>query len=184
MLSPECTAAPKATVESNIPPPHQPCVIPVRPERRESNGQFRDQHGKLRHRTFTSRPAHGVTRVHQRADFTHNPARLVDIATETRSLVNRLEDVYNRPVGPAIANKSPPRGKPCNEAPTSRNRKLFSERVAAENLRIYNRLQQIKPSRDTSSAHLRSEWQSAQKISANISRTHRSPVRLRTKHGN
>lgn len=99
-----------------------PGILPMCLERRESNGQYRDHHGKLRPRTFTSRPSHGLARTQHRSDFTHNPARLVDIATETKSLVTRLEHVYSRPVGPAIANKSPPRGKPCNEAPTSRNR--------------------------------------------------------------
>lgn len=158
--------------------------MPVRLERYGSNGQFRDNYGKIRPRTFTSRPCHGLPRSCNKADFTHNPARLVDIATETRSLVHRLESVYSRPVGQALATKSPPRGKPCNEAPTGRNRKLFSERVAEENLRIYHRLQKIKPSRDTSSTHLRNEWQTAQKHAANISRTQTSPVRLRRRLGN
>lgn len=109
--------------------PQELLRMPVNLERDDSHGQFRDHHGNLKPRTFTSRPSHGLARTMHKADFTHNSARLVDIATETRSLVHRLENVYNRPVGQAIAKKSPPRGKPCNEAPTSRNRlvSLFRE---------------------------------------------------------
>lgn len=105
--------------------PQELLRMPANLERHDSNGQFRDHHGNLKPRTFTSRPSHGLARTIHKADFTHNSARLVDIATETRSLVHRLESVYNRPVGQAIAEKSPPRGKPCNEAPTSRNRLGF-----------------------------------------------------------
>lgn len=49
-------------------------------------------------------------------------------------------------------------------------RRLFSEKVAAENLRIYNRLQQVKPSKDTAAAQLRKEWAAAQKYSRNCNK--------------
>jgi hypothetical protein len=46
-------------------------------------------------------------------------------------------------------------------------RRRFGERVAAENLRMYNRLQAVKPSKDTAAAQLRREWETAQKYSRN-----------------
>ena len=87
-----------------------------------SSGRFRAKDGATHRRTFTARPPEGCSRHVTRADYTHNEARLVDIARETRSLVTRLEHIYGRQVGPSIAANSPPRGKPCNEAPTHRNR--------------------------------------------------------------
>lgn len=87
-----------------------------------SSGRFRGKDGATRPRTFTSRPPEGCSRHISRADYTHSEARLVDIARETRSLVTRLEQIYGRHVGSAISANSPPRGKPCNEAPTQRNR--------------------------------------------------------------
>jgi ferric-dicitrate binding protein FerR (iron transport regulator) len=52
-------------------------------------------------------------------------------------------------------------------------RRLFSHRVAEENLQIYNRLQRAKPSPDTSAAQLRRQWASTQAYAANCSRYRR-----------
>lgn len=64
-------------------------------------------------------------------------------------------------------------------------RRLFSDKVAAENLRIYNRLQAVKPSKDTAASQLRKEWAAAQKYSRNCANTTRkmkgrSPARCDT----
>lgn len=67
-------------------------------------------------------------------------------------------------------------------------RRKFSEKVAVENLRIYNRLQAVKPSKDTAAAQLRREWAAAQKYSRNCAnaRTHMHKNRTpsRGPHGN
>ena len=60
-------------------------------------------------------------------------------------------------------------------------RKSLSEKIAAENLRIYNRLQQVKPSKDTAAAQLRREWATTQNYSRNCNKNARrkgkSPAR-------
>lgn len=46
-------------------------------------------------------------------------------------------------------------------------RRLLSEKIAAENLRIFNRLQAVKPSKDTAASQLRRDWETAQRYSRN-----------------
>jgi hypothetical protein len=87
-----------------------------------SSGKYRDVNGVPQPRTFTARPKPGCSRPVTRVDFTHNEARLVDIARETQSLVSRLERVYGRQVAVTIAANTRPVNKPCNEAPTALNR--------------------------------------------------------------
>jgi hypothetical protein len=52
-------------------------------------------------------------------------------------------------------------------------RRLFSEKIAAANQIIYQRLQTVKPSKDLSAAHLRKQWQTTQKYSRNCAGSRR-----------
>lgn len=60
---------------------------------------------------------------------------------------------------------------------------MFSEKVAAENLRIYNRLQAVKPSKDTAASQLRRDWAAAQKYSRNCSTKPKTKGRSPARHG-
>jgi hypothetical protein len=87
-----------------------------------TSNKIRTQSGRMRPRTFTARPAVATPPRRRKADYSHSDAQLAAIATETRSLVNRLQRVYGRPRGESAERDAPPRGLPCNEAPAARSR--------------------------------------------------------------
>jgi hypothetical protein len=94
----------------------------VAAERPQTSSYYRDNAGIVRPRTFTARPPVDRARRLPKADYSHTNAELEQMENETRSLVQRLQRVYGRPVAATVSSASPPHRLPCNEAPHSVNR--------------------------------------------------------------
>ena len=91
--------------------------------RPDTSQRFKTATGAVKSRTFTAKPPVERARRIPRSDYTHNPTQLTNIANETRSLVARLQHVYQRPGAPAgDVRATPPPRLPNGEAHQARNR--------------------------------------------------------------
>ena len=85
---------------------------------KESSNKFKTKNGHVRSRTFSGPPDAGRAKTYSKHDFTHNDTKLMLIASETKSLVGRLQGIYSRQVVAA----QPPSFLPCHEPSAGINR--------------------------------------------------------------
>jgi hypothetical protein len=122
--------------------------------------------GKAQKLTFTAAPKVPRARPQARADFTHDPNKLRQISLENSKLVEKIAKISARGTGNADlglpAEKKPDAIVPqhLKVAMTSSaavNRRKAYDKIAHENMAMYNRLQAIKPSGDISRKKLEEE---------------------------
>mmetsp|Transcript_9209 Transcript_9209/g.26368 ORF Transcript_9209/g.26368 Transcript_9209/m.26368 type:complete len:172 (+) Transcript_9209:59-574(+) len=103
--------------------------------------------GKL---TFSSAPTVPRAKQAPRADFTHNSNKLREIGYENSILVEKIAKISARGAQPKV--QDPVMAEHMKVAAVSSaaiNRRKAYDKIAEENLKMYNRLQRIKPSADT-----------------------------------
>jgi len=104
--------------------------------------------GLSRRLTFTKTPVVPRAKPQQRSDFTHSPNQLRKIGHENSILVDKIAKISARgKESPKMVEPtSPDKLKVASVSSAAVNRKKTYDKIAEENLKMYNRLQQIKPS--------------------------------------
>ncbi|XP_075265000.1 uncharacterized protein LOC142357226 [Convolutriloba macropyga] len=128
--------------------------------------------GKL---TFSSAPVVPRAKQNPRADFTHNSNKLREIGYENSILVDKIAKISAR--GTQAKAQDPVMSEHLKVASVSSaaiNRRKAYDKIAEENLKMYNRLQRIKPSADTERKQLAAAHKQNEEYKRNCSVHHRS----------
>eukprot|EP00798_Chlamydomonas_sp_ICE-L_P007226 gene7226-333_t len=123
--------------------------------------------------TFSSLPNTVMAKPHSRNDFSHNRFDVMKMNEDNQKLCKRLLEISgqkhtndysnNLSVAAHVGQKLPP----ANIANSSVTRRKKEDKIAAENLALYKRLQGIKPSRELNRNGLNKDFQAAQGYGAN-----------------
>ncbi|KAK3270567.1 hypothetical protein CYMTET_21038 [Cymbomonas tetramitiformis] len=124
-------------------------------------------------RTFSSSPSHKAIKGPVK-DHTFSNFRCTEIERQNAKLAEKLTTIASKPLGPSSATQLAPLDsellprhlKVASVAPASINRKKKQDKIAEENMRLYNRLQSIKPT--MSKKKQEDDFKQHQKHSANV----------------
>ncbi|KAK9804270.1 hypothetical protein WJX72_004196 [[Myrmecia] bisecta] len=114
---------------------------------------------RLKALTFSSPPYVPRAKRLARHDYSHTERRLREIQKENEILVARLSKITKQKVKPVVAEPETASSQAASVASAAINRKKHASAITAENYAIFQRLQAVRPSRDTSRHALLKEHQ-------------------------
>mmetsp|Transcript_12556 Transcript_12556/g.22457 ORF Transcript_12556/g.22457 Transcript_12556/m.22457 type:complete len:300 (-) Transcript_12556:1098-1997(-) len=122
--------------------------------------------------TFTGPPTNHRAKPHSRSDFSHNAFETLKITNDNIKLCNRLVEISKAPPALQAITRLTDSGHlaPSNVAAATINRSKANDLIAQENLRLYKRLQAVKPSKDISRDGLAREYKTSKGYSDNVRR--------------